>query len=301
MAKKRMFTLSVVDSDAFLDMPLSAQALYFHLNMRADDDGFIGNPKRIKNLIGSSEDDLKLLIAKRFVITFEDGVIVIKHWRMHNTIQKDRYTPTVYQDEIKLLNVKANKSYSLGDGNKMIPKCFQNVSTDIDIGLDIDKDNTIGDFDKHNSQDSSTVDDFFYSIWKLYPKKLGKGSVGKTKKKVLQRIGFEHMQRCIKRYVDEFNASGQDMKFMQYGSTFFNTGYVDYLDENWKERHEPVEKKVNQPTNTVQSSSNRFDCLSEALKNKLISQDAICLEDESVNFANLDKEDMQTLKELKVI
>ena len=106
MANKRMFTMKIVDSDAFLDMPLSTQCLYFHLNMRADDDGFVSNPKRIKNLIGASDDDLKLLRAKRFILSFEDGVIVIKHWRMHNTIQKDRYTTTAFQDELSILKVK---------------------------------------------------------------------------------------------------------------------------------------------------------------------------------------------------
>lgn len=140
MANKRMFTMKICDSDAFLDMPLSTQCLYFHLNMRADDDGFIGNPKRIQKTIGASEDDLKLLIAKRFVLAFEDGVIVIKHWRMHNTIQSDRYTPTVYQDEKECLMLKKNKSYSLALENGLETKCFQNVSPDIDIDLDIDSD-----------------------------------------------------------------------------------------------------------------------------------------------------------------
>lgn len=112
MAEKRMFTQKIIDSDAFLDMPLSTQALYFHLNMRADDDGFINNPKRIQRTIGASEDDLKLLIAKRFVICFESGVIVIKHWRMHNTLRKDRYSPTQYQDEYKTLKIKGNSAYT---------------------------------------------------------------------------------------------------------------------------------------------------------------------------------------------
>ena len=112
MAEKRMFTQKIIDSDAFLDMPLSTQALYFHLNMRADDDGFINNPKRIQRTIGASEDDLKLLIAKRFVICFENGVIVIKHWRMHNTLRKDRYNPTQYQEELAMLQIKPNKSYT---------------------------------------------------------------------------------------------------------------------------------------------------------------------------------------------
>ena len=112
MAEKRMFTQKIIDSDAFLDMPLSTQALYFHLNMRADDDGFINNPKRIQRTIGASDDDLKLLIAKRFVICFENGVIVIKHWRMHNTLRKDRYNPTQYQEQFALLDVKDNNAYT---------------------------------------------------------------------------------------------------------------------------------------------------------------------------------------------
>lgn len=148
-----MFSIQIIDSDAFLDMPLSTQALYFHLNMRADDDGFVGNPKRIKSLIGATDDDLKLLIAKRFVLIFEDGVIVIKHWRMHNTIQKDRYTQTAYIDELNQLQIKENKAYTLPNQqcfqnvSKMEPKCFQNVSTglglDIALDLDLDKEKDI--------------------------------------------------------------------------------------------------------------------------------------------------------------
>lgn len=128
MAEKRMFTQKIIDSDAFLDMPLSSQALYFHLNMRADDDGFVNNPKRIQRTIGASEDDLKLLIAKRFVIGFESGVIVIKHWRMHNTLRKDRYNPTQYQEELALLDVKDNNVYTervtdwQPSGNQMAPQ-----------------------------------------------------------------------------------------------------------------------------------------------------------------------------------
>ncbi len=111
--------MKIVDTDAFLDMPLSTQCLYFHLNMRADDDGFIGNPKRIGKIIGANDDDLKLLIAKRFVILFDDGVIVIKHWRMHNTLSRDRYVETSYTDEKKKLLLKDNGSYSLTNGNSI--------------------------------------------------------------------------------------------------------------------------------------------------------------------------------------
>lgn len=107
-----MFTMKIVDSDAFLDMPISAQCLYFHLNMRADDDGFLNNPKKIQRMIGASEDDLKLLLAKRFVLGFEKGVIVVKHWRMHNLLRKDRYNPTQYIKEKDSLDIKEDGSYT---------------------------------------------------------------------------------------------------------------------------------------------------------------------------------------------
>ena len=116
MANKRMFNIKIIDSDSFLDMPLTAQCLYFHLNMRADDDGFVGNPKRVQRLIGASDDDMRLLIAKRFVLLFDDGVIVIKHWRMHNTLSMNRYKETTYIDQKRELLLKKNNAYSFNEG-----------------------------------------------------------------------------------------------------------------------------------------------------------------------------------------
>jgi hypothetical protein len=112
-----MFAKTIIDSDAFLDMPLSTQALYFHLSMRADDDGFINNPKKIQRVIGCGDDDLKLLLAKNFIFAFESGVVVIKHWKIHNFIRNDRYKATVYQDEMAQLSLKENKAYTLGIPN----------------------------------------------------------------------------------------------------------------------------------------------------------------------------------------
>ena len=117
MANKRMFTMQIVDSDAFLDMPPSTQCLYFHLNMRADDDGFVGNPKKIMKIVGASDDDLRILIAKKFVLTFDNGIIVIKHWRMHNTLSAWRYHETSYAEEKNMLLLKPNGSYSLNSGD----------------------------------------------------------------------------------------------------------------------------------------------------------------------------------------
>lgn len=112
MAERRMFAKTIIDSDAFLDMPLSTQALYFHLSMRADDDGFINNPNRIIRMINANNDDLRVLITKRFVLVFESGVIVIKHWRLHNTLRKDRYKPTIYQNELQKLQLKGDGGYT---------------------------------------------------------------------------------------------------------------------------------------------------------------------------------------------
>ncbi len=142
MAERRMFSKVIIDSDAFLDMPLSTQALYFHLSMRADDDGFLNNARKIQRLVGASDDDLRLLLMKRFVIGFEGGILVIKHWRMNNYLRKDRYTPTVYQEELSMLKVKENGAYTLEKNIGIqvgIPDGNQRV-TQVSIGKDsIDK------------------------------------------------------------------------------------------------------------------------------------------------------------------
>lgn len=133
MAERRMFAKTIIDSDAFLDMPLSAQALYFHLSMRADDEGFVGNPKRIRGMVGASEDDLKLLILKRFLLVFESGVVVIKHWKIHNYIQSDRCKPTTYIEERETLALDGKKAYV----EKVDTECIQlgnGMDTQVSIG-----------------------------------------------------------------------------------------------------------------------------------------------------------------------
>ena len=141
MSERRMFAKTIIDSDAFLDMPLSSQALYFHLSMRADDEGFINNPKKIQRMIGASDDDLKLLIVKNFVIRFESGIIVIKHWRIHNWIRADRLTETAYTEERAMLQIKDNGAYTM-DVRQVTDICQTDVSIGKDsIGKDsIDKD-----------------------------------------------------------------------------------------------------------------------------------------------------------------
>ena len=126
-----MFSLDIIDSDAFLDMPNESQNLYFHLAMRADDDGFVNNPKKIQKVIGASDDAVRILLAKKFILAFDSGVIVIKHWRMHNYIQNDRYKETNYKDEKAQLIVDENKAYS---------QCIQDVSkTETQVRLELGK------------------------------------------------------------------------------------------------------------------------------------------------------------------
>lgn len=125
MAERRMFAKSIVLSDAFLDMPLSTRCLYFTLGMLADDDGFIGNPKSIMRQCGASQDDMLMLIQKRFVLTFDNGVIVIKHWRINNYLQNDRHKDTNYLEELDTLKLDRKGAYT-----EKTSSCIQNVYTE---------------------------------------------------------------------------------------------------------------------------------------------------------------------------
>lgn len=257
-----MFSMEIVDSDAFLDLPLSAQALYFHLGMRADDDGAIANAKRVYSSIGANEKDLQLLLEKRFLLRV-DGIIFIKHWKINNYISKDRYNPTAYQDEYKKLYIKDNKSYTdcmqkciQKDIQEDTHNCTQSVSDDVDTDknrLDkSSKDKNTCAAELHETENDA-LETFFEELWKLYPLKKGKGQVSKAKKKVLMRIGFEQIKRCIERYVEEIKATGKE-DYMQHGSTFFNSGYVDYLDENYN----AVEKKPSIEKNETEAEEDEL-------------------------------------------
>lgn len=174
MAERRMFAKTIIDSDAFLDMPMSAQALYFHLCMRADDEGFVNNPKKIQRMVGASDDDAKLLIGKKFIIPFDSGVVVIKHWRIHNYIRQDRLKPTAYEDEKSQLSLKSNGAYTLCQSNvsQMSVTCPSNVSIGKDrigkdrIGESIDGAPTLQDIQDYCRERDNGVDaDRFFNYY----------------------------------------------------------------------------------------------------------------------------------------
>lgn len=147
MANKRMFSQTIIDSDLFLDMSLSAQALYFHLSLRADDEGFINSPKKIMRMIGTRDDDLKILIAKQFILPFESGVVVIKHWLIHNSIRKDRIKATFHKLEKEQLKVcddiyelETNGDYCQPSNDQLEDNTQQNDRIGLGLGLDLDLD-----------------------------------------------------------------------------------------------------------------------------------------------------------------
>lgn len=193
-----MFAKTIIDSDLFLDMPSSTQCLYFHLSMRADDDGFINNPKKIQRMVGSGDDDLKLLIAKNFIIPFESGVVVIKHWKIHNYIRNDRYKETLYKEEKSQLSTGENKEYILGIPND-IPVVDEG-STQVRLGKD-----RIGKYSLPTEEKdvSKFVDNSksekLSSMSKLYQENIGmiNGIVAEWIKEISEKIDVELFKEAL--------------------------------------------------------------------------------------------------------
>lgn len=132
-----MFAKTIIDSDAFLEMPMSARLLYYDLAMRADDDGFINSPKKIMKFVGATNDDMNILILRKFIIPFDNGIVVIKHWRIHNYIRKDTYNETSYKEQKALLELDENKAYKLSEDESV-----DGSLTQVRLGkVSIDKDN----------------------------------------------------------------------------------------------------------------------------------------------------------------
>lgn len=168
MAERRMFAKTIIDSDAFLDMPTSARLLYYDLGMRADDDGFVNSPKKIIRMTGASDDDLSVLIAKKFIIPFENGIVVIKHWRIHNYIRKDTYNETAYKEEKAMLILDENKSYKLVESKRI--QSVDEPSTQVRLGkVSIGKDrldNNIPAFEEKSSTASAKASKHKYGEYK---------------------------------------------------------------------------------------------------------------------------------------
>ncbi len=236
MAEKRMFSKQIIDSDAFLEMPLSTQALYFHLSMRADDDGFLNNAKKVMKIIGANQNDYDLLVAKSFVIQFPDGICVIKHWRINNYLRKDRYTETIYQEEKAHLTVQPNGRYSLRNTTESdddlllgIPVVDQS-DTQYRIGKNREEKNSI---EKHNFVSGDTTD---YS----YSKNSNVSNLEYVLKNDIHQdsdyvLENEDLHQCLKEWM-EYKDGRKPKSSNHYGTeiglkktiTQFVSGYREY-------------------------------------------------------------------------
>lgn len=236
MAERRMFAKTIVTSDAFLDMPPTARCLYFTLGVLADDDGFVNNPKSIMRQVGATTDDINILISKKFVLAFESGVIVIKHWRIHNYIQNDRYRETKYKDEMSTLMLDENKAYTAKplEIPMMDTECIHdvsNVETEVRIGKDRDRDRL----------NICAIKSEFEALWKLYPKKQGKDKAyGYYEKARRNGTTYEEVENGIYSYIDYIKAENMDAQYVKMGSTFFS-------QKSWQDDWTPLIHKSGNP------------------------------------------------------
>jgi uncharacterized phage protein (TIGR02220 family) len=226
-----MFSKKITDTDIFLDMPLSSQALYFHLNMHADDDGFVSNAKTVKRMIGSSDDDLKLLLTKNFIFAFESGVVVIKDWKIHNYIRKDTYNTTIYGDEKEQLSQDENGSYTLS------PRAVDEPSPQVRLGkVRLGKDSNI----YSSSNDEPHIDlETFKEIISYLNEKAGtkyRASGSKTQRLIKARFNDGFNDEDFKKVIDIKVAewSGTDMAKYLRPETLFGTKFESYLNQEVK-------------------------------------------------------------------
>lgn len=224
MAQKRMFDKTITNSDSFLEMPDSTQNLYFHLNMEADDDGFVDNWKSIMKMTGKKDDDLKLLIAKQFIIPFESGVIVIKHWRINNYLRKDRYHQTKYIEERKMLFVEDNEAYSLQKnagiplGNREEKRIEENNISTTPI-METENEKILkGDLEEEPLVEEPLVDNLYSFLEKAWGRALSPfeyGLIEKWEDNEITRYAIKESVKCnarsiryVERIVDNLNAKG---------------------------------------------------------------------------------------------
>ena len=217
MAQRRMFSRKITETDMFLDMPMSAQCLYFHLNMSADDDGFIGNSKTIRRMIGASDDDLKILLAKEFLIPFETGIVVIKDWKIHNYIRSDRYTETQYIEEKSQLKQRDNGSYEVGIPN-VIPNGYQ-MDTQVRLGKD-----RLGEDRKDKPSKADALDSEFSEWWNLYDKKIDRKKAYQKFKQCRKKHSLDEIMKGTRAYLKTIT----DKKYQKHPTTFLNG--ESYLD-----------------------------------------------------------------------
>ncbi len=299
MAEKRMFSKSVIDTDAFMSMPLSAQCLYFHLAMRADDAGFVANPTIIRRVVGSTDDDFKILLAKRYILAFESGVVVIKHWWLHNVIKNDRMRHTTYKEELDTLELDEKNAYIERADIPLIEKGNQSESSRNDDNSESEssrnhlgtiselqykgKENKGNEMNINNispSNDgaaetekkaiaslSKTQQSRFDAFWRSYPKKVGKQDAMKAWKKIAPD---EELTNTIITAVETAKAKDsrfREERFIPHPATWLNAGsWDDEFDDYFPVQQEPkqtpaptAQRPAQRPAQTGDDSLRKLD------------------------------------------
>lgn len=249
MASRRMFSVDVVCTDKFLEMPSSSQALYFQFGMNADDEGFVSAPKQITRMANASDDDLRILVSKGYVIPFDSGIIVMKHWNMNNQLRKDRIKKTAHKEEKELLMVDNGKyiersQYILSDANQMPTNC-QPSDNQMSVKLA-----TQYSIDKYSIDKDNKYSVCFESFWKEYPRKKEKAKAYKAYKARI-KDGFSEVDllTATRRYAEECRQKGTEERYIKLGATFLsaNTPFIDYL-ENEKENEDEANNQDRRKT-----------------------------------------------------
>nr|DAX30574.1 MAG TPA: replisome organizer [Caudoviricetes sp.] len=229
MAQRRMFSRKITETDRFLEMPLSSQALYFHLNMGADDEGFIDKAKTIQRTIGASDDDMKLLIAKGFLIPFDSGVVVIRHWRIHNYIRSDRFQSTLHQDEKTQLEYDHSKAAILKPLKNVIPNGYHLDTQDRVSKVSLDK----VSLTTYTEEDEVIP---YKEIIEYLNTKTGKNyrdNVQKNKSLIKARWSEGYRLDDFKQVIDNTVKDWSGTKYAKYlrPETLFGTKFDSYLNQ----------------------------------------------------------------------
>lgn len=227
MARRRMFNLDIIDTDLFIEMPQSSRLLYYELCMRADDDGFVSSPKKIQRVVGCSDDDFKVLITKKFIIPFETGIVVIRHWKIHNYIQKDRYKETLYSEEKRLLSQEENGAYKLMDTS-----CIQNGDTGKD-SIELVKDSIDNNiYSPAKAEQCKEIIDYL----NLKANTHYRHNIKKTQSLINARLNENFTLDDFKRVIDNKVSEWKNTEMAKYlrPETLFGTKFESYLNQKNK-------------------------------------------------------------------
>ena len=232
MAKKRMFDNEIISQDSFIDLPKEAIALYFLLGMEADDEGFVA-PKKVMRVYAISDDTLKILVAKNYIIPFKSGVVVITDWKRNNYLDKNRITPTIYQEEKEQLVFDGKKSKYL------LNACGSSVKQMLNDGLTSIEENSIEEKKNIPSSKDEELRNHFELIWKEYPNKKGKSKAegyyfgwlkGRKINSITRKITDEQMYYAVRKYAKECEDNKIEQQYIKHGDTFFNSYILDYVE-----------------------------------------------------------------------